>query len=59
MINIPIWLLMLLIASNVFVWVAVSLVVYLIAYIRDITYYRRHKIDTKCPYKVEHDETKD
>lgn len=62
MINLPIWLLVVLIATNIIVWLAVSFFAYLIAYIRDITYYNRHKPNKReqnCPYEVDSDDTKD
>ena len=58
MINIPIWLLVLLIASNVFVLLVVIMVAYVFFGVIDLIYRPRkqNRNESNCPDKIENDD---
>lgn len=58
MVTIPIWLLVLLIATNFFMVLFLFMIIYFVCAILDLTYWERHykKIkpeEKNCPYSIE------
>jgi len=53
MINIPIWVFILILATNGIVWIFIAGIIYFIFGILDLTYYERHPEEKNCPEKVE------